>query len=263
MKGIWNNKEVLDLFNEVERCKEKNKTLREAFIAHGQKYNRKPNSVRNYYYREVDELEKDKKRLKELGINIERHKKSEIVYFSREDEKCLMNEISRLVGEGVSVRKACYILSKGDIDLMLRFQNKYRNFISKEKVETKPEKMQVEKDIDFPKNNVVTFKKKKTTLSESEVQSLFMGLVRLVKKNAIVEGEEKFKSELSTANTLLRKALTQINSQEREIEKLKEQYSKLKNENIKLNDILLKNQCDKAKILKNKFSFREIDEKIN
>lgn len=247
MKGLWDNSEVQALFNEVEDCKNKNRTLREAFIAHAQKYNRQPNSVRNYYYHEVDSLGKDSKRLKNLGINLERHKKNAITYFSQEEENSLMENISNLVGQGVSVRKACFMLSKGDVGQMLRFQNKYRNFLAKSKSENEKTNILPRENVALSnQDNIITFKKVQKTLSDAEVQSLFMGLVRLVKKNALMEGEEKYKKEIDGANSLLRKALTELNSKEREIEKLKEEYLKIKNENFKLTENLLKNRCEKA-----------------
>lgn len=245
MKGIWDNNEVQALFNEVEECKNKNRSLREAFIAHAKKYNRQPNSVRNYYYHEVDSLGKDVKRLKKLGINLDMHKKNTITYFSQEEENSLMEKISSLVEKGVSVRKACFTLSNGDVGKMLRYQNKYRNYISKNVKSQDCERKEMQEEI-INQSNIITFKKAQKTLSEAEVQSLFMGLVRLVKKNAIMEGEEKYKTELNTANNLLRKALTQLNSQERELEKLKEDYLKLKNENNSLSEKIIKHKCKKA-----------------
>lgn len=246
MKGLWDNSEVQALFSEVEECKNKNRTLREAFMAHARKYNRQPNSVRNYYYHEVDELGKDLIRQKKLGINLDRHKKNSITYFSQEEENRLMEEISSLVGQGVSVRKACFMLSKGDVGQMLRFQNKYRNYITKNKQEKEKLNVGEVKQSSFSQDNIITFKKVQKSLSDSEVQSLFMGLVRLVKKNALMEGEEKYKREIEGANSLLRKALTELSSREREIEKLKEEYLKIKNENAILSENLLKSKCENA-----------------
>ena len=120
MKGIWKNSEVKELFNVVEDYKDKNKSLKLAFIAHAEKYGRKPNSVRNYYYHEVDNLKLDEKRLQKLGINLNRHNKSNINYFSPEEEQKLMQEVDALVKKGISVRKACLTLSGGDVSQMLR-----------------------------------------------------------------------------------------------------------------------------------------------
>ncbi len=246
MNGIWDNGEVQNLFALVEECKRKNRALREAFIAHAQKYNRKPNSVRNYYYHEVDTLQSDKNRCKLLGINLANHQKSEITYFSKEEEALLMQKIHKMVEEGSSVRRACFVLSNGDVGKMLRFQNKYRNFLAKDRVGESPKP-----------NNVVTFQKTQKRLTDGEVQSLFMGLVRLVKKNAIIEGEEKYKAELSSANAMLRRALAQINTQEREIEKLKEDFSRIKQENLKLAQRAIKSTCQKAEALRAKLESGE------
>ena len=49
-KGIWSNQEVKELFNQVEQTKKSGRPLKDAFIAHAERYTRKPNSVRNYYY---------------------------------------------------------------------------------------------------------------------------------------------------------------------------------------------------------------------
>ena len=113
--GLWDNQEVKDLFSEIEKTKQNGLPLRKAFIMHAQKYSRQPNSVRNYYYHEIDNLERDDQRLKKLGIDLSKHKKNTIQYFSKDEEDSLMHKIDRLVGSGYSVRKACLTLS----DVML------------------------------------------------------------------------------------------------------------------------------------------------
>ncbi len=247
MKGIWENSEVQSLFMEVEECKNKNKTLREAFMAHARKFNRQPNSVRNYYYHEVEQLGKDENRLESLGINLSKHKKNSITYFSQEEERRLMEEISSLVKKGISVRKACFILSNGDVGQMLRFQNKYRNFLLKNKLSSGKIIANENREIkSVEQGNIIAFKKASKTLTEAEVQSLFMGLVRLVKKNVIAEEEEKYKAELTKTNILLRKALTEINGKERELEKLKAEYLKLKSENERFVEIARMTKCKEA-----------------
>ncbi len=248
MKGIWNNSEVKELFSVVEDYKEKNKSLKLAFKSHAEKYGRKPNSVRNYYYHEVDNLKLDEKRLEKLGINLNRHSKSSISYFSKDEEKKLMEEVDNMVKKGVSVRKACLTLSGGDVNQMLRYQNKYRNYLAKNK---KNEAKNVKNKEIIP-NNVITFRKTSKTLTDGEVQSLFMGLVRLVKKNALEESEQAFKNKLSEANDMLRKALSKLSSKERDEGKLKEEIVKLKSENSRLLDMNLQLKCDKAGLLRKK-----------
>ena len=62
MNGVWKDEEVKSLFEEVRLCKSQGRALREAFAAHAKKHFRKPNSVRNYYYGEIERLKKDEKR---------------------------------------------------------------------------------------------------------------------------------------------------------------------------------------------------------
>lgn len=240
MTGFWEDEEVKALFCLVEKYRAENKTIKDAFLQHGKLYARKPNSVRNYYYHEIDNLLKDGQRAQKLSIDLSLHKKANIVYFSKEEEKNLMQEIKDMTQKGMSVRKACLTLAGGDVDKLLRYQNKYRNFIAHEKNEKS--------------ENVITFQKPCKGLSDSEVQSLFMGLVRLVKKNAVLEGEEHFKIKLNQANDKLRKALFQLQAQAREIDALKDKYLQLKKENAKLVESLIVSRCDKAEKLREKFT---------
>ena len=80
MKGIWNDDEVKSLFTKVEECKKNNQAVRNAFLQHGKEFNRQPNSVRNYYYHEIDNLIEDKLRCERVGIDISKHKKTNIAY---------------------------------------------------------------------------------------------------------------------------------------------------------------------------------------
>ena len=234
-KGCWEDSEVKDLFVQVESMKDLNKPLKNAFIAHAEKYRRKPNSVRNYYYYQLLQLKNDLKKTKRLGIDLSRHEKLEVEYFSSEDQDRLIKNIDKLVKEGLSVRKACLQLSGGDLNLMLRYQNKYRNFCLKQnKKQAQP----------LP-NNIVTFKKK-SFLTDSDINSLFLGLVRLVKKNAFDEISAKTKLENKNANEALRKMLVDLNKKDREVEKLKQDLSKLKAENIGLQRKMLKLECSRA-----------------
>ena len=254
MKGIWKNSEVKELFEVVEDFKEKNKSLKLAFVSHAQKYGRKPNSVRNYYYHEVDNLKIDGNRLEKLGINLSLHNKTNVTYFSPDEEKELMKEVDSMVQKGVSVRKACLTLSGGDVNQMLRYQNKYRNFLAKNKKNC--EKIDKNDKLSKP-DNVIAFKMTGKTLSDSEVQSLFMGLVRLVKRNAMEESEEAYKSRLTQANENLRKAIARLSLTQRDNDKLKEELSKVKTENSRLVNLNLQLRCDKAEKLRQKLEQKE------
>ncbi len=237
-KGCWNDSEVIDLFSLVEIKKGDNKPLKEAFKAHAEKYRRKPNSVRNYYYYELDILQKDDSKTKRLGIDLSLHEKVEIEYFSPQEEDALIKQIDDMVKNGMSIRKACFNLSNGDINLMLRYQNKYRNFLAKN-IKSKS----------LPKNIIAFTSKKKSGLSESDINSLFLGLVRLVKRTAIDEYSKQVKVERENSNEALRRALIDLNNKDKELGRLKEEFSKLKLENSRLMGKMMKIKCEKAENL--------------
>lgn len=237
--GIWDNKEVKDLFTSIEKIKKEGQPLRKAFMEHARKYSRQPNSVRNYYYHEIDNLEQDNDRMKELGIDLKNHKKNSIQYFTKDEEENLMEKIDKLVESGCSIRKACLTLSDGDVNQMLRFQNKYRNYKAKEKP--------------IKKDNIIKFSKKKEKISEAELQALFMGLVRLVKRSATEEINEQVKSTMERASQELRKTIVALNNKEREYRELKDAFIKIKEENSKLVKDMFKLKCDKAGKLHQKF----------
>lgn len=237
--GLWSNQEVKDLFSSIEKIKEGGAPLRQAFIEHAKKYSRQPNSVRNYYYHEIDNLEQDPSRLQKLGIDLNKHQKNNIQYFTKDEEDSLMLKIDKLVGSGCSVRKACLTLSNGDVSQMLRYQNKYRNFKAKQKP--------------MQKDNIIKFTKKKESITEGELQALFMGLVRLVKRNAQDEVNSQMKMLVEKANDDLRKAIVALNSKEKEYQELKNEYTRIKEENSKLVKDVFKLKCDKAGKLKQKF----------
>lgn len=246
-KGLWKDEEVKDLFQYVESTKHKKQPLKTAFMQHAKKYGRQPNSVRNYYYHEVDNLTSDTLRASRLKIDIKNHEKTEINYFSAEEEEKLMHKIEKLVEEGNSVRKACLILSNGDIDLMLRYQNKYRNYLIKKK----PEKVE--------KGNIIKFAKKQSeNLTDNDINNLFLGLVRLVKRNAMEEATSKLRDERASANEMLRKAIVDLGKKDREIKSLKEEFARLKQENTKLVESVMKSKCNKAEKLNKKLQLQPV-----
>ena len=212
--NIWNDEEVKSLFLEVENTKKVGKPLREAFVKHAEKFKRKANSVRNYYYHEVDNLEKDSKRMQRLEIDINKHTKNKLVPFTKEQEDKFMKEIELLRNSGESVRSACFKLSGGDMTLMTRLQNKYQN---------------LKKEVP---NNIVKFKQK--ALTDSDINSLFSGLVKLIKRNAVELAEERVREEKHNSAYLLREAYSELAKKDKEIFRVKEDLKRLKLENEKL-----------------------------
>lgn len=246
-KGKWKNSEVKALFACVEEFKAGSKSIKQAFESHAKRSGRAPNSVRNYYYHELADLANDEKRRKNLGIDLSKHQKTEIKFFSKEEENALMKQIDQKVKAGVSVRKVCLELAHGDASLMLRYQNKYRNFISKKAPAP---------------DNVIKFVKRKSGISESEIEALFLGLVRLVKRSARQEAEEAVREQTEGANQELRKAVASLAQKEKEIEALKEQFARLKAENLKLFSEKEKLACSKASALKAKLEESKLNKRL-
>lgn len=279
---IWNDEEVKSLFQKVEKCKNQKESLLQAFAEHAKKYSRKPNSVRNYYYHEVDNLQADKMRAAKLRIDVEKHKKAHFKNFDKVQEGDLFGEIDRLTQNGKSVRAACFELSGGDLALMTRFQNKYQNmkrkveknlesaiqsdkrnrgrkggedFIDLDGGETVKQNKQIrkqnsdrngmnigliydeknkknaknaqnlrfyEKSLSKQDSKIIPFKIPRT-LSDADINSLFLGLVRLIKKSA---QDEVFEKSNQMAQAFEKK--------DKELSNLKREIAKLKSEKTAL-----------------------------
>ncbi len=244
--NIWNNEEVKSLFQTVEESKKNQKSLKNAFVAHANRFKRKPNSVRNYYYMEVENLKKDKKRCGMLGINLTLHEKSLFQNFDKTEEEKLVNQIDQLQKQGFSVRSACMKLSKGDLTLMTRLQNKYQNIKRKETSEKK--------------DNIIMFRQNRKVLTDNDITSLFMGLVRLIKKTAMEDAMEK--AQL-TATRNLKQALTDLEDKNKKIELLEKKLENMKIENEKLLSLQKdKNGLLKARLLSAKNNSSNLDKKF-
>lgn len=104
-------------------------TLSGIFASYAQKTGRAKGSVRNYYYALL--RSSGDKRVKELlsGTNLKAEK---IVQFSDKETDEILKGILMQKSKGISVRRAVQNLSGGDSKLMLRYQNKYRNVLSKQ-----------------------------------------------------------------------------------------------------------------------------------
>ncbi len=208
---IWKDEEVKSLFGEVEKCKKEKKSLKQAFVSHAGKFHRKPNSVRNYYYHEVDNLLQDKERCRRLEIDLKNHEKSHFENFDKIQEEELFEKIENLVKKGHSVRSACREISGGDLSLMTRIQNKFQNM--KRKV--------------VKKDNIIPFQNKQKVLTENDINSLFLGLVKLIKKTALEEAKQNF----MPSNELLKKAFADLSKKDMQIDELKANLQRLKIEN--------------------------------
>ncbi len=246
----WKDEEVKKLFDFVDEGRKNNVPLIKLFSDYATISGRKPNSVRNYYYIELDALLSDEGRAKRLGIDLSTHKKTDQKEFSDEETRELVMDILKMTSRGVSVRKACLTLAKGDITEMVRYQNKFRTVVVKQKElfeqclqNLKTTGVKVEKIKPRP-SNVIEFKNTKTQLTESDINSLFLGLVKLVKRQATEEATHNQGAEIQRANDMLRKTLVSLRQREEEIKSLQKNFKLLSKENEKL--------CEEIKMLRGK-----------
>ena len=205
----WANERIIHLFNFIEEKRNNNMNLVNIFSEYAKLTNKKPNSIRNYYYNQIAHFKQAPLFAKDLNINIEKHKLKEIKHFTQQDELKLITNIRSMVNNGYSVRKACLTLANNNVYDMMRLQNKYRSFLQKNNMNKKET------------NNILVFKPKiNTTLSESDINNLFLGLVKVIKKNALEQVNKNLVSECEWANDTLRKTLVTLNEKEQTIKAL-------------------------------------------
>lgn len=253
MKNTWNNEEIKQLFNTVENFKKQNKSLLDAFSQHAHEFNRKPLSVRNFYYLKVDEILHDKKLVDQFNINVELHQKNNFAKFDERQTQKLLNYIKSRTKNGKSVRSACLEIVGNDAKQLVRLQNKYRLEINKEKNQ-KTEKNQ-QKSTNFANfseknsknqqkipNNLINFPVEQKLipqkLTDAEIQSLFLGLVKLVKKSTLLDVEDEIKKEQEKLSVIIRKSTIEICEKNQKIEHLLGENKKLSSEVLKLKNKL-------------------------
>ncbi|MBP3389554.1 MAG: hypothetical protein J6K71_00055, partial [Clostridia bacterium] len=124
--------------------------------------------------------------------------------------------------------------SGGDVTKMLRLQNKYHAMHPKKE----------------PLTNVVFMPQKKQVLSEGEISSLVLGLVKLVKKTAEEKAEENLKSKILSANFELRKSIKALANKQREVELLRKNFEILTTEKQKIEEEIKSLRCQNVELLK-------------
>ena len=190
-KSKWTRAQINLL---IEKAKSGN-VRTNAFEEIARKTNRKPNSVRNYYYKN---LAKEKTRF---------------LPFSASEVKHSLREIILGTSRGESVRSICLRLSGGDKSKMLRFQNKYRTVLRNHPQKITAIKNELETQgylVKSPiKSNVVMLPERKgKNLTDTDINNLFLGLMRLIKKQA--EDGVKNQIEILKAEVERLKANTKV-----------------------------------------------------
>lgn len=260
---------VATLFSYISQ--NSNMPLTSIFEKFSKKWKLSRDSVRNIYYQNFEKVSKDQNFCSECKIQSSNLKKSSIFIFDEKEKEWLIKNILLQISEGHSVRKACLTIAKGDATNMIRYLNKYRSILKKEpeyidKISKKyeitykntfQEKNQTRKIQKKDKgitilnpngeetggNETISVEKKlikmpekPDIISDKDIQSLFMGLVRLVKNNTIKEVDytfnQKYKEQINEIY-ILRKNLKMIKN---ELQEEKRHSSRLQ---LELN--LLKN----------------------
>lgn len=211
----WDVEEVKTLFKYVEVKKSEGMPLIQIFAEYAKCTHRHKNSVRNYYYKELANIKNNLRVANIIGIDINNHKVNKGIPFSKEEEDSLVKKIDSLIDNGYSVRKACLELSEGNVPKMLRLQNKYRSLIKKDKGNSNMGQI-----IKMPVTN--------NRITDEDIKALFMGLVKLVKKQEQENAKALYESELFKANEKLKLAMNNLIVKQNEIDTLNKKIELIK-----------------------------------
>ena len=211
----WESSDIKSLFLLVEKCKLNNKNLLLAFKEFSRQTKRSYKSIRNYYYKKLSEFKENPELAKKIGINLDSHITKKTNHFSKIETKSLIKEILRQKCLGISVRKACLNISNNNIKDMIRYQNKYRSIIKNNKnlYEECLNELQQSglKSRHKTSNNVIFMQKKEQKiLSDDDINSLVLGLIKLVKKSAIENAQSKLIEQSNSNSNILRNTTVKL-----------------------------------------------------
>ena len=245
----WSLTEVKRLLNMISN--KGSKSLLSVFNDFATMTKRQPFSVRNFYYKLMEQTEHDNEIVELLGIkkmaqNIKNN------HFSKDDTVILLQNLLNN-DKNISIRRACLDLANGDDKLMIRYQNKYRNLlktkpqlVSKVANELRAKGVKV-RNVGI-KDNIAVMPTPKAQITDKEIQSLFLGLVRLIRKSAEENVEIRLKRDAEFASTALQNSLIDLRRKEILIRELEEQNRSLK---IKIKNIEKNLQKNQEKMIGN------------
>ena len=245
----WSLTEVKRLLNMISN--KGSKSLLSVFNDFATMTKRQPFSVRNFYYKLMEQAEHDNEIVELLGIkkmaqNIKNN------HFSKDDTVILLQNLLNN-DKNISIRRACLDLANGDDKLMIRYQNKYRNLlktkpqlVSKVANELRAKGVKV-RNVGI-KDNIAVMPTPKAQITDKEIQSLFFGLVRLIRKSAEENVEIRLKRDAEFASTALQNSLIDLRRKEILIRELEEQNRSLK---IKIKNIEKNLQKNQEKMIGN------------
>lgn len=191
MKQFWNNEKINELSNMIIEGKNLNIATLSIFKKFASQYSVSFETVRNFFYKNIDCFA----RYNPSIVNLVSTPKK----FSDKD-MTKIEDVLALISNGSSVRKACLDIGK-TTQMALRLQNKIRWLTKKNMLSISPKKVSLA-PINY--NNIipishnhsndvkpVAFEEKQ--LSNLDLQKLFNGIVKLIKKS--VESEYKSANE--------------------------------------------------------------------
>ena len=246
----WDIEEIKDLMQTI--ASKQGRSLVKCFKHFAIKTNRQTYSVRNFYYRLLEVVNKDKN-VAEILVQNGITNSIKTNHFTDEETAKLLRAILRN-DKKMSVRKACFELADGDASLMMRYQNKYRNALKTQpelikKISQELQSQNIKTRDESTKNNIMIMPlKQQETITEKEIQSLFWGLVKLIKRGAEEEVQANLKREAEFANNTLSNALIDLRRKEMLIKELKEQNERL---NLRLKDTEIKLENSQQKLVSN------------
>ncbi len=205
-------------------------------------------SVRNYFYKLINKIKKDTSLCCLLELTPKQIEMLTRKRFSVQDTTKLLRAVLPIRNQP-SVRSACMRLAEGDVSLMVRYQNKYRNVIKNNKTEVL-KVMRYLRDLGIQvrepyknRGNIISMPSVQKDITEVDIKALFMGLVNLIKRNTQRELSLKLAREAQFSNDTLQKVLIDLRRKHLMVEELKEQNKRLKKNLVVLQSNLAKSQA--------------------
>lgn len=233
----WQVTEIKQLLSTIK--KEGKGHIAHAFLLHSEQYKRKPTSVRNFYYNFLKLLNSNTTIRANFDDILSDFSTKDARRFDEIAEENLLLEILDYT-DRLSVRQKCLLLSNYDRRKFIRYQNKYRNLLKnkpnlvKKCVNLLKKANKTVRNLSF--DNVTTFPQNIITmpatgtkiLTDADINSLFLGLVNLVKHNVKQTLKQSIKNEMSLVNNALEKSITELRKKDAIISDLTEQNNAIK-----------------------------------
>ena len=248
----WDIEEIKKLINTINSLGQGK--ISQAFLLHSKKFNRKSTSVRNFYYNLIKLKKENPNKFKNIfpifySFDTRR-------FDEKSQEELLLNLLDN--SDNLSVRKKCLKLANFDKTKMLRIQNKYYNLLKnnpnlvKKCVFLLKKAKKPVRDIGKTQNptmpkNIISMPVNSTKiLSDADINSLFLGLVNLVKENTKQTLKNSIQKEVNFMTSALQKSLIELRKKDTLIRNLETENDiiskKLSTAENKLNEEVVKNQ---------------------